>query len=182
MSTMCFDIRRVDDDYVCIYRAGHNAFQYSYHIPESSYNNLLEEDNTKYYRYHYVIVGKDQSDGGIERIIFSTCDKKHAHDVLKEYKDENSWMHHADITDYRLIRFPIYKYKYFIKDHKRYTMFGDTKYYFHSQTSNILHDSVKLYCPVDLNRKHKVYWEYSDRRKPKGGCYGHGPRRIKCTK
>lgn len=179
MSTMCFDIRRVDDDHVCIYRAGHNAFGYAYHLPESSWNNLLDEDNTKYYRYQYIIVGKDMGYGGIERIMFSTCDRNHAYDVLSEYEKGTGYLHHENVTEYRLIRFPIYRNVYFTKDHKRYTMFGDKKFYFHRQESNILHDSVKLYCPVGLNRKHRVYWEYSDRRKPKGGCYGHGPRRIK---
>lgn len=147
-------------------------FQYEYHIPASSWTKdkeEWEEEEKDGFFYDYIIVGKDTYAGNIERIIFSSTNKKHAYETLTGCIDGTGIYYYKSMKDYRLIRIPMYKYVGVNYNHKRY----------HRQEINILHDSVLLYCPVTDNKIHRVYGTYSSKCKKNGGRYWTAPRTIK---
>ncbi len=182
MATTCFDIRRVDDKHVCIYKAGHNAFQYSYHIASSSYSKTDEEwdeEEKDGFFYDYIIVGKDSFCGNIERIIFSCINGQHAKETLEGCLDGTGIYYDSHIYDYRLIKLPMYKYVNVTFKHKRFYTICNKRYRYRRQETNILHDKFLLYCPVEENKKYKIYGTFLNKRKKHGGCYWTAPRKIK---
>ena len=176
MSTICIDVKRVDDNYVCIYQAEHNHFAWSTHLPQSSWNNIIEDDADNNYRYNYFIVAKNSECGDIEEIIYSSFDKTHTYDILKGCQDKNSDALYYDerYHDYRIIRVAIYRFiPYSIKledgkIHRGYAL-----------KVNKLKDEYKLYCPKDLNKKYRVYGTYGERKKNGKGCYWQSPRTLR---
>ena len=80
MSTICFDIKRVDENYVCIQHCNINYFEYEYHLSLSFWNKTDGRKKhwwltDKKYRYIWLLVGKDHN--GIERIFYACNDKDH---------------------------------------------------------------------------------------------------------
>lgn len=153
MSTMCFDIKRVDDNYVCIQHCNSNVFEYEYHLPLSFYprqrrgkNNWWLED--KKYRYVWVVVEKQ--DTGIEKPIWTCNDKIWLNSTVKLYfRDKNI----------RIIKLPFES----ITDGVELS--DGTKIPSYKTTD--LKDKFKLYCPVDLNEKYHVYTDHYEEIEPK---------------
>ena len=175
MSTMCIDVRRVNDDYVCIYQAEHDHFSFSTHLAQSSWNEKSIEDDKGDYYYNYFIVAKDEHYKNIEVILYSSCDKKHTYEILNGClrRDERALFYYEYCHDYRIIRVPIYKYIPYTAKLSSGVWHG------HRQKINKLGDEFKLYCPKDLNKKYRVYGTYGDRKKNGNGCHWRCPRAIK---
>ena len=176
MSTMCIDTRRVDDDYVCIYKAKHDHFAFPTHLAQSSWNEISSGDDNWDYYYNYFIVAKAEYYDGVEVILYSSCDKKHTYELLEgcQKKDKDALFYFENCYDYRVIRVPIYKYIPY-----NLTSRDGEVYHGHRQKLHILGDEFKLYCPKDLNKKYKVYGTFGERKKNGKGCYWKGPRTLK---
>ena len=92
MSTICFDIKRVDDNYVCIQHCNTNAFEYEYHLPLSFYPRKRKGEEHWWltdnkYRYVWVVVEKEES--GIERLVWACNDKVWLNSSVKEFFKRN---------------------------------------------------------------------------------------------
>ena len=175
MSTMCIDIRRVNDDYVCIYQAEHDHFSFPTHLSQSSWNDIDEDDNDMKFYYNYFIVAKDTHYENIEVILYSSCDKNHTYKLLEECqkRDKDALFFFENCYDYRVIRVPIYKYiPYTAK-------LNSGVWHWHRRKINKLCDEFKLYCPKDLNKKYRVYGTYDERKKNGNGCHWRCPRTLK---
>lgn len=144
MSTICFDIKRVDDDYVCIQHCGMNEFTYQYHLPLSFYPRERKgkehwwlED--KKYRYVWIAIKKEK-ETGIERPVWACNDKIWFNSAVKEFfKDD----------EIRVLKLPF--------DEKVST--GNKNFPYRYETTD-LKNRFKLYCPVDLNEKHHIYADH----------------------
>lgn len=139
MSTICFDIKRVDDDYVCIQHCELNKFDYECHLGFSFFprkeKSWLED---KYYKYVWVVIEK--ADSGIEEIVWACNDKRWLNRTIKLFFKNK---------DIRIIKLPFHHVK------ERVTLQEDTTIPIYETTN--LKDKFKLYCPVELNEKHHVY-------------------------
>lgn len=175
MSTMCIDIRRVNDDYVCIYQAEHNHFSWPTHLPQSSWNGVDPKDEDNNYFYNYFLVAKNYYYGDIEMILYSSRDRNHTYKILKECKKgKKSALFYFDTChDYRVIRVPIYRYVPF-----RVKLEDGNVYNGRRQVINKLKDEYRLYCPKDLNKKYKVYGTFGDRKKNGKERYWTSPRKL----
>jgi hypothetical protein len=150
MSTICFDIKRVDDDYVCIHHCDTNTFGYEYHLPLSFYPRKRKgEDHwwlvDKKYRYVWIVVGRDNITN-IDRIFWACNDKIWLNNTIRSFKED--WKRFY--TNIRIIKLPFQikeKYEY---DHKEYTRF----------VTSDLKDRFKIYCPVALNEKYHIYTDH----------------------
>lgn len=149
MSTICFDIKRVDDDYVCIQHCNTNYFEYEYHLPLSFYPRKRKGKDhwwiiDKKYRYVWILVGKDMVTG-IETIFWACNDKVWLNHILKIFKSE--W---ASCYAYiRIVKLPFESKEKFMYKGKEHTRF----------VTSDLKDKFKLYCPVALNKQYHVYYE-----------------------
>ena len=149
MSTICFDIKRVDENYVCIQHCNTNYFEYEYHLPLSFWNKTDGRKKhwwltDKKYRYVWLLVGKDQN--GIERIFYACNDKVWTNKAKREYE---AGRYFGDYADIRFIKLPFERIT-------GYGCFSDgTK--FPRYETNDMQDQFKLWCPVDLNEKHHTY-------------------------
>lgn len=156
MSTICFDIKRVDDNYVSITHCESNKFEYSHHLPFSYWGTVTDYDTypeDSQYRYVWVLVGKHKEYGGIEVIRWVTDSYKHMLEVLHERQDKTSDDYDPNISDYRIIKLPW---------DKKETVFVEAlKRYFERYSENDLQDQFKLYCPKKLNEKYRVYGTYT---------------------
>ena len=150
MSTVCFDIKRVDDNYVCIQHCNTDTFQYQYHLPLSFYPRKRKEEDRwwltdKKYRYIWIVIEKE--DSGIEKPVWACNDKIWLNRSIKEFfKDKNI----------RIIKLPFEikdKYTYDNKDYVRFV-------------TNDLSDNFKLYCPIDLNEKYHTYYDHYEEIEP----------------
>ena len=177
MSTMCVDIRRVDDDYVCIYRAEHNHFDWSEHLGQSSWDDIDPGDSDGKFDYNYFLIAKDINAGDIERLIYSSRDKKRSYEILDDIQKRRNGalFYYPRCHDYRLIRVPIYKYTPF-----SVRLSNGEIYKGHRQKVNKLQDEYKLYCPVKANKKYRIYGTYLNKRKKNDkGCYWTCPKTLK---
>ena len=135
MSTICFDIKRCDENNVCIQHADLNFFEYEKHLPfsfksyDDSRNDYVQDENVVCI---YVLVGEDKDYEGIETLLFSSnslsncilCKKRYQHERYKNLK---------------ILELPLWK-----KEGLRYIQ-------------NDMKDQIKIYCPEKLNEKYHVY-------------------------
>ena len=143
MATICFDIKRVDDNYVCIQHCNTNVFEYNYHLPLSFYPRERNGKNCwwlkdKYYRYVWIVVEKDKS--GIERIAWACNDKVWLNKSIKQFFSDK---------EIRVIKLPF--------EHVLFTrqMSDGTKIPIYETTD--LGGTFKIWCPIDLNEKYHIY-------------------------
>lgn len=145
MSTICFDIKRVDDDYVCIQHCDLNEFNYQYHLPLSFYPRKINGKEhwwltDKYYKYVWIALEKLES--GIEEIVWACNDKRWFNSAIKVFfKDK----------EIRVIKLP---FNHVIK---RVTIDDIVVPVY--ETTN-LKDRFKIYCPVSLNEKYHIYTDH----------------------
>ena len=145
MSTICFDIKRKDENYLCIQHAELNKFEYSTHLPfffwAKSENNWYDETETE--RFVYLLVGKDEKYNGIERILFACNDKNDCDNKITEI--ENCY-------DLREIKLPLWKISHkYVPELNREITFSN---------ENDMMDRILLYCPekkVSLCEAHKYF-------------------------
>lgn len=145
MSTICFDIKRVDDDYVCIQHCDFNEFDYEYHLPLSFYPREIKGKENwwltdKYYMYVWIALEKSES--GIEKIVWACNDKRWFNSSIKMFFNDK---------EIRVIKLP---FRHVIK---RVTI-NDTVIPIYETTN--LKDRFKIYCPVALNEKYHIYTDH----------------------
>ena len=149
MATICFDIKRVDENYVCIQHCNTNYFEYEYHLPLSFWGRTNGRKkhwwlSDKKYRYVWLLVGKDQS--GIERIFYACNDKVWTNKVKRDHEMGSCF---EDYKDIRFIKLP---FEYI----SGYGCLPDGTKFPHYKT-NDMQDQFKLWCPIEANEKHHVY-------------------------
>ena len=153
MSTICFDIKRVDENYVCIQHCNTNKFEYEYHIPFSFYPRQRKGKDhwwlaDKYYRYVWLLVGKDET--GIEQIFWACNDKLWTNHAIREYN-------FRQFTDIRVVKLPFERVEHIAK-------IGGEEIPIYITTD--LGSAFKLWCPVELNEKHHVYADHYEEIEP----------------
>lgn len=164
MSTICFDIKRVDDNYVCINRCNIDTFEYEYHLPLSFYPRKRKGRDhwwltDKKYRYVWLLVGKDET--GIERIFYACNDKVWLNSSLKEYTKENRSTLVREFKDIRIVKLPFEQVDKVVEINKNFVPIYKT---------NNLKNKFKLWCPLDLNEKHHIYADHYEEIEPSITC------------
>jgi len=152
MATICFDLKRVDGQHICIQHCQINKFEYNYHIPFQFINTTNNrkkhwwlEDKT--YKYVWILIGTDYS--GSERIFFACNDKIWTNQVKKQYDSNDPYFAHY--SNIRIVKLPFeHKIKYYNDFFKEQRI----KY-----NTNNLKDQYRIYCPVTLNNKYDLYKE-----------------------
>lgn len=155
MATICFDIKRVDENYVCIQHCNMNHFEYQYHLPFSFYPREINGKehwwlNDNKYRYVWIVIGKDSEAEDIEKIIWACNDKRWLNNSLKyftkNYDHPNSFTKCKDI---KIIKLPF--------EEKVKT---DNINFPYRYISTDMQDKFKLYCPMNLNEKYHIYTDH----------------------
>ena len=147
MSTICFDIKRKNKDYVCIQHCGINAFEYSCHLPFSFRDGGRKRSYKidSQYKYVYLLTGKDET--GIERIFFATNSLNLFKKTQKSCEKGNAY---ADYSRIRAIELPFEK-------------ISGTRYienlgiWVNDYETNDMQGEIELYCPIKKNEKYHVY-------------------------
>lgn len=153
MATICFDIKRVDDEYVCIQHCDLNKFEYEYHLGFSFYPRTRKHKNhwwleDKKYRYVWIVVEKDK-DTGIERIVWACNDKVWLNHTIRSMFADRS---------IRIVKLPFNRIKH------RVSLFNNMAAIWET---NDMKDKFQLYCPADLNEKHHIYSDHYEEIEPK---------------
>lgn len=164
MSTICFDIKRVNKNYVCIQHCDIDHFEYEYHLPFS--HRETKEEKTEDFRYVYILVGRD--DDNVDKIFYA-CNNKKWFDKVKEQCDKKeAW------TDYHLIREMKLPYQKMIG--KRYL--ENLNLWVRDFDINDMQDNFKLWCPIKKNEKLHIYAEGYKELEPIYDEFGFKQRRF----
>ena len=136
MSTICFDIKRCDENHLCIQKGDLNAFEYQEHLPfsfkpyEDPKNDYVEDET---YRCVYILIGKNNDYEGAEEILFAT-NSLGCCIYQKRLKSKiEKW------TDLRVQEVPLW-----IKNGALWA-------------ENDLKNQITLYCPEKINEKYHIY-------------------------
>lgn len=179
MSTICFDIRRADDQHVCIKYGDLNHFDLPKHLPFAYWNQDKPYPERRGKRYVYAVVVRDLDYDGIERILFATNSKMALTNFLREYTHPirgflsfalkrprylMGWFRYGrarclknrrKYRHPRVLKLPLWDIK-----KEKFNFPDGRSFYGTTSKPHDMGDEFKLYCPVDLNKKHKVYGTY----------------------
>lgn len=143
MSTICFDLQRIDDDYVAIRRVKfgtseyncHRALHFTNHTNKVKKNWWLEDYK---YKYIWVLIGYTKQD--YEEICFVCNDKVWTNQVQRDYA--KGGVYSSEYISTRIVKIPFEKTDGWSLDHK-----------FRIYKENDLGDNFVLYIPKNKNVK-----------------------------
>ena len=110
MSTICFDLQRIDDDYVAIRHVKFGTSEYNCHraLHFTNHTNKVKKNwwrTDRHYKYMWVLIGYTKQD--YEEICFVCNDKVWTNQVKKQY--DRKEFPFRDYISTRIIKVPFEK-------------------------------------------------------------------------